>query len=69
MSKHYSFESLQNIFEGYSNFRNKLQEETNKSEDPYPWLEPNDPRRKMTDRKIKESMAALNQSCLSKEEL
>ena len=47
--KYYSSESTQNIFE-YSNFRNKLQEQITKSVDPYPWLEPNDPRRKMTDK-------------------
>ena len=28
---HYSFDSLQNIFEGYSNFKNKLQEEVKRS--------------------------------------
>ena len=27
LSKYYSFESLHNIFEGYNNFKNKLQEE------------------------------------------
>ena len=54
MSKYYSFYSLQNTFEGYNNFRNKLQEESTKSADPYPRLEPNDPGRKMTDRKILE---------------
>ena len=55
LSKYYSFESLHNIFEGYNNFKNKLQEEKVESKDPYPWLEPDGPRAKMADRKIIES--------------
>ena len=54
LSKYY-FESVQNIFEGYNNFKNKLQEETEKSTDPYPQLESNNPRRNLTDRQIIES--------------
>ena len=39
-----------------------------KSGDPYPWLEPTAPRRKMTDRQTIEGKMALNQSCLSKKQ-
>ena len=62
--KYYSFELLPNILEGYNVFKNKLQE---KKVEPYPWLEPDDPRRKLTDRQVIESMINLSQSCLSKE--
>ena len=44
-SKYYSFESLQNKFEGYNNFKKRLQEEAVKSSDQYPCLESNDTRR------------------------
>ena len=49
-------------------FKNKLQEETAKLTDPYTWIEPIDPRNRMTDRKINESRVDMNQFCLSKEE-
>ena len=67
MIEYYSFEFLQNIFKGYNNFINNLQE-TSKSGDPHLGLEPNDPMEKITDRQIIESGIAFNQSCLSKEE-
>ena len=37
-------------------------------EDNYPWLDPDDDRRHMTDREILEKYVNLNNSCLSKEE-
>ena len=36
--------------------------------DKYPWLDPEDERRHMTDREILEKYINLNNSCLSKEE-
>ena len=36
------------------------------SKDPYLWLQPNDPRIKLTDKQIIESTIDLSQSCLSK---
>ena len=59
---------MQNIFEGYNNFKNKLQEEKVESKDPHPWLKADDPRRKMTDGQILESTINLSLSCLSKKE-
>ena len=52
----------------YNIFRNKLQEEASKSGDPYPWLELNDSKRKMTDRQNMDSKMTVNQSYMSKEE-
>ena len=69
LSKYYSFESLHNVFGGYNNFMNKLKEENIESKDPYPWLDPDGSRRKMTYRQIIESTIDLHQSCLSKEEV
>ena len=36
--------------------------------DKYPWLDPEDERRHMTDREILEKYVNLNNSCLNKEE-
>ena len=46
----------------------KKEREQKSPEDNYPWLDPNDDRRHMTDREILEKYINLNNSCLSKEE-
>ena len=46
----------------------KKEREQKSPEDNYPWLDPNDDRRHMTDRKILEKYIYLNNACLSKEE-
>ena len=38
------------------------------SQDPYPWLEPDDPRRKLTDEQILECTIDLSSSCLTNRE-
>ena len=65
MGKYYFFESLHNISDRGNLLRNKLEEETSKYRDPYPWLKPNYTIRSMTDRQIMERTIALNMSCLS----
>ena len=46
----------------------KREREQNSAKDNYPWLDPDDDRRHMTDREILEKYINLNNSCLSKEE-
>ena len=46
----------------------KKEREQKSPEDNYPWLDPDDDRRNMTDREILEKYINLNNSCLSKEE-
>ena len=46
----------------------KKEIEQGSPEDRYPWLDPEDDRRHMTDREILEKYVNLNNSCLSKEE-
>ena len=60
-SRYFNFDSLDKSFVEYNSFRTKFQEETRYSAGLYPWLEPNDPRRKMTGRQSIESMMAVNQ--------
>ena len=46
----------------------KKEREQESLEDRYPWLDPEDDRRHMTDREILEKYINLNNSCLNKEE-
>ena len=46
----------------------KQEREQKSSTDKYPWLDPDDKRRHMTDREILEKYITLNDSCLNKEE-
>ena len=46
----------------------KKEREQKSAKGNYPWLDPHDDRRHMTDREILEKYVNLNNSCLSKEE-
>ena len=46
----------------------KKEREQKSPEDKYPWLDPSDKQRHMTDREILEKYIDLNNSCLTKEE-
>ena len=46
----------------------KKEREQKLPEDNYPWLDPDDDRRHLTDREILEKYINLNNSCLNKEE-
>ena len=54
----------------FNKFLNTLKKEREQEspEDMYPWLDPEDDRRHMTDREILEKYINLNNSCLNKEE-
>ena len=56
-----------NILTGFVNTLKKEREQK-LSQDNYPWLDPDDDRRYMTDREILQKYINLNNSCLSKEE-
>ena len=62
--------SKQRLCEHFNKFVNTLKKEReHKSpKDKYPWLDPDDDRRHMTDREILEKYINLHNSCLSKEE-
>ena len=46
----------------------KKEREQKSSEDRYPWLDPDDKQRHMTDKEILDKYINLDNSCLSKEE-
>ena len=69
-SRYYRFEKAEKLCEYFNRFVNTLKKEGEQKspEDNYPWLDPDDDRRHMTDREILEKYINLNNSCLGKEE-
>ena len=70
LSRYYRFERAEKVCEYFNRFVNTLKKEREQKspEDNYPWLDPDDDRRHMTDREILEKYINLNNSCLGKEE-
>ena len=70
LSRYYRFEEAQKLCEYFDKFVNTLKEEREQKSptDKYPWLDPNDERKCMTDREILDKYINLNNSCLNKEE-
>ena len=70
LSKYYRFQEAKKLCEYFNKFVDTLikdREQTNPI-DKYPWLDPEDERRNMTDREILEKYIDLKNSCLNKEE-
>ena len=70
LSRYYTFENAEKFCEYFNKFVNTLKKEREQksSRDNYPWLDPDDERRHMTDKEIMEKYVNLDNSCLSKEE-
>ena len=70
LSRYYRFEKAEKLCEYFNNFLNTLKKEKEQKSprDKYPWLDPDDERKHMTDRAILEKYINLNNSCLDKEE-
>ena len=70
LSRYYRFEETEKLCEYFNKFVNTLKEEREQKSptDKYPWLDPDDERKHMTDREILEKYINLNNSCLDKEE-
>ena len=70
LSRYYRFEKVEKLCEYFNNFVNALKKEREQKSltDKYPWLDPDDERKHMTDREILEKYINLNNSCLDKEE-
>ena len=70
LSRYYRFKRAEKLCEYFNKFVNTLQKETEQKSptDKYPWLDPDDKRKHMTDREILEEYINLNNSCLDKEE-
>ena len=70
LSRYYRFEKAEKFCEYFNKFVNTLKKEREQKllTDNYPWLDPDDERRHMTDREILEKCINLNNSCLIREE-
>ena len=70
LSRYCRFEKAQKFCEYFNKFVNTLKEEKEQKspKDKYPWLDPDDDRKHMTDREILEIYINLDNSCLNKEE-
>ena len=66
---YYRFEEAEKLCEYFNKFVDTLKKERKQTPAyEYPWLDPEDERRNMTDREILEKYIDLNNSCLNKEE-
>ena len=70
LSRYYRFEKAEKLCEYFNKFVSKLKKKREQKSltDKYPWLDPDDERRHMTDGEILEKYINLNTSCLDKEE-
>ena len=70
LSRYYSFEKAEKLCDYLNTFVNTLKKEREQKtlRDKYPWLDPADNRRHMTDREILEKHINLDNSCLNEEE-
>ena len=70
LSRYYRFERAEKLCEYFNKFVNTLKKEREQEslENRYPWLDPEDDIRHMTDREILEKYINLNNSCLNKGE-
>ena len=70
LSRYYRFEEASKLCDYFNRFVDTLKKdrEQTTSVDKYPWLDPEDERRNMTDREILEKYIDLGTSCLNKEE-
>ena len=68
LSKYYNFEEAGKLCEYFNKFMNTLKKDREQTNlvDKYPWLDPEDKRRNMTDREILEKYIDLEMSCLNK---
>ena len=70
LRKCYRFKKAEKLCEYFNKFVNTLKKEREQRspEDKYPWLDPDDDWRHMTDREILEKYINLDNSCLNEEE-
>ena len=69
LSKYYKFEKADILCEQFHKFINTLKKERQeKTEEKYPWLDPSDERKYMTNREIMEKYIDLEKSCLMDKE-
>ena len=66
LSKYYRFKSAYTLSEKCNTFINTLKKEKEEMQEKYPWLEPDNERRNMSDREILDKYIDLDKSCLER---
>ena len=71
LSRYYRLEEAKKLCEYFNKFVDTLRRDRDQTntEDKYPWLDPEDERRNMTDMEILEKFIDLRTSCLNKEKI
>ena len=66
LSNYYRFELADTVCEQFNRFINTLKKkEKEETQEKYPWLDPSDERKYMSDREILEKYVDLHKSCLT----
>ena len=70
LCRYYTFEKVEKLCEYFNKFVNTLKKEREQKSprEKYPWLDPDNERRHMTDKEILEKYINLDNSCLNEEE-
>ena len=68
LSKYYRFERADTLCEYFNKFINMLKKEREWKEENYPWLDPSNERKYMTDQEILDKYIDLEKSCLTEKE-
>ena len=68
LSRHYHFESADNVCDQYNRLVNLMRKEEENSEGKFLWLDDRDERKYMTEREILDKYVNLDNSCLTKSE-
>ena len=69
LSKYYRFESADTLCEQFNKFINTLKKvRKEETKEKYPWLDPSNERKYMSDREILEKYIDLEKSCLAEQE-
>ena len=70
LSKYYKFERADTLCQHFNKFMNtwKKEREQEESKENYPWLDPSDERKYMTDKEILDEYIDLDRSCLTEKE-
>ena len=68
LSKNYRFKKVDFLCKQFNKFINTLKTEKKRQKNKYPWLDPSDERKYMTDRKILEKYIDLERTCLTEKD-
>ena len=69
LSQYYRFESADTLFEQFNRFINMLKKKKKEMQEKYPWLDPSNDRKYMSNKEILDKYVDLDKSCQTDEEI